>query len=157
MCHGQAGLLLLSFSFILSLFPHSLRFLLFIGWCRSRTTNQFQSLSQWGLTGQFVSLRGNRIHSSVPQKTLFFQTEGAFCLVTIAIELLQFMWLIQIEVLRCISGGGGWGGVDMMACCAHYRQAMSSCVAMFVTNNQIVTSSALKQSFQMIPNYLCDS
>lgn len=117
MCHGQAGLLLLSFSFILSLFPHSLRFLLFIGWCRSRTTNQFQSLSQWGLTGQFVSLRGNRIHSSVPQKTLFFQTEGAFCLVTIAIELLQFMWLIQIEVLRCISGGGGGvGGHDGMLC-----------------------------------------
>lgn len=34
--------------------PHSLpppRVLLFIGCCRSRTTNQFQSLWQWGLTG----------------------------------------------------------------------------------------------------------
>lgn len=29
-----------------SLLSLSLRFLLFIGWCRSRTTNQFQSLSQ---------------------------------------------------------------------------------------------------------------
>lgn len=49
MCHGQTRLLLLPFSLILSLFPSlalSLRFLLFIGWCRSRTTNQFQSLSQ---------------------------------------------------------------------------------------------------------------
>lgn len=62
MCHGQATLLCSHFllAVILSLFHQhrhpclsrylsltlSLRFLLFIGWCRSRTTNQFQSLSQ---------------------------------------------------------------------------------------------------------------
>lgn len=58
MCHGQATLLCSHFP-SLSSSPSSsrlsrslsLRFLLFIGWCRSRTTNQFQSLSQWGLTG----------------------------------------------------------------------------------------------------------
>lgn len=47
---SPAPLLSFSLAVILSLFPLSpalsLRFLLFIGWCRSRTTNQFQSLSQ---------------------------------------------------------------------------------------------------------------
>lgn len=56
MCHGQTRLLCshfpsLSFSPSSPSLALSLRFLLFIGWCRSRTTNQFQSLSQWGLTG----------------------------------------------------------------------------------------------------------
>lgn len=54
MCHGQARLfcshfpsLSFSLSCALSLsLSLSLRFLVFIGWCRSRTTNQFQSLSQ---------------------------------------------------------------------------------------------------------------
>lgn len=47
---SQAPLLSFSLAVIFALFPFSCalspRFLLFIGWCRSRTTNQFQSLSQ---------------------------------------------------------------------------------------------------------------
>lgn len=38
--------------------PPFARSLLFIAWCRSRTTNQFQSLWQWGLTGPICLPRG---------------------------------------------------------------------------------------------------
>lgn len=130
MCHGQARLLLLSFSLFspLSLWG----FFSLLDGAEAEPQTNFSHSRNEAWRAQFVSLRGNRIHSSVPQKTPFFQTrEGAFCLVTIAIELLQFMWLIQIlsPTLRF------WA---MMACCAHYRRATPPRVAMPVTNNQIV-------------------
>ncbi len=89
---------------------------------------------------QFVSLRGNRIHSSVPQKTPFFQTEREL-----------FVWW-QLQ-LSSGSSCDSFKSKSMMACCAHYRHATLSCVAMFVTNNQIVHRVPLNEAskwFQII-------
>lgn len=81
------------------------------------------------------------------KRPLSFQTEkGAFCLLTIAIELLKFMWLIRNEVRRCISG-------------AWLHLVRTNCVIMrgdvcILTIKR--TSSAFTWSFEMIPNDLCE-
>lgn len=43
----------------------------------------------------------------------------------------------------------------MMACCAHCRQAMSSCMAMFATNNQIVHRVPLNEASKRFQCSMC--
>lgn len=55
-------------------------------------------------------------------------------------------WALAVHVTHSVAF---W---DMMACCAHCRQAMSSCMATFARKQSNCTFSAFKQSFQKIPN-----
>lgn len=74
MCHGQVWL------FFALIFPHSLPLSLrgfssLLGGAEAEPQTNFSHSRNEAWRAQFVSLRGNRIHSSVPQKTPFFQTE----------------------------------------------------------------------------------
>lgn len=65
-------------------------------------------------------------------------------------------WALEVHVTHSKSSAAFR---DMMACCAHYRRAMSR-MALFVTNNQTVHRVPLHKAsrwFQMIPNDLFGS
>lgn len=135
-------------SFFALIFPHSLPLSLrgfssLLGGAEAEPQTNFSHSRNEAWRAQFVSLRGNRIHSSVPQKTPFFQTEREL-----------FVWwqlllssgsscdLFKSEVRRCFSR-------DMTAFCAHYRRAMSPCVGDVCVKQSKHALSAFKWSFQM--------
>lgn len=101
-------LLLLSFSLILSLFPSPLwGFFSLLDGAEAEPQTNFSHSRNEAWRAQFVSLRGNRIHSSVPQKTPFFQTEREL-FVWWQLQLSSRSSCDSLQVQRCV-----------MACCVH--------------------------------------
>lgn len=133
------------------IFPHSLPlpplslwgFFSLLDGAEAEPQTNFSHSCNEAWRAQFVSLRGNRIHSSVPQKTPFFQTEREL-----------FVWW-QLQ-LSSRSSCDSFKSMSMMACCCAHYGASYVVIHGDVGNQQSnCTLSAFKRSFQMIPNYLC--
>lgn len=140
---GQAMLLWLSFSFAPFL-PFRGFFSLLHGAEAEPQTN-FSHSGNEAWRAQFVSLRGNRIHSSVPQKTPFFQTERE----------LFVGWQLQL------SSSSSCDSFQLHCSILGYEGMLCTLQASYVIVHGDVckeqsncTSSAFKQRFQKFPSHM---